>query len=182
MHTPRLAQSANLQNAAAQREAHGLAERLEQGELVTFSPCPFSLPSAEDSAFLFQQRLQSSKKHISYDPASGTISGFDFESGVQQSRLTSIMKTFALNTQEWLRKTLPRYASGWRPDRASFRPDEEATRKMRITARNDLLHIDAFPSRPSQGYRILRLYVNIHPTDHRVRSLHAALPSLPQVP
>ncbi len=31
-----------------------------------------------------------------------------------------------------------------------------------------MLHIDAFPSRPTEGYRILRLYVNIHPTDPRV--------------
>ena len=68
----------------------------------------------------------------------------------------------------WLAERLPRYAAGWQPDRASLRPEEEATRKLRLTARNDLLHFDAFPSRPSRGHRILRLYVNINPTDDRV--------------
>ena len=41
---------------------------------------------------------------------------------------------------------------------------------MRMTARNDLLHFDAFPSAPTRGHRILRLYVNINPTDDRVWS------------
>src|SRR5206468_886669 len=43
-----------------------------------------------------------------------------------------------------------------------------AVRKLRLTARNDLLHFDAFPSRPTRGYRILRLFVNVNPTDPRV--------------
>jgi hypothetical protein len=63
---------------------------------------------------------------------------------------------------------LPRYAFSWQPDRASLRPEEEAIRKLRLTARNDLLHFDAFPSRPTRGQRILRLYTNINPTDERV--------------
>src|SRR5262249_54559782 len=33
---------------------------------------------------------------------------------------------------------------------------------------NDLLHVDAFPSRPTNGYRILRLFVNVNPTEPRV--------------
>jgi hypothetical protein len=63
---------------------------------------------------------------------------------------------------------LPQYAARWQPDRASLRPQEEATRQLRVTARNDLLHFDAFPSRPTRGQRILRLYVNINLTDDRV--------------
>jgi hypothetical protein len=39
---------------------------------------------------------------------------------------------------------------------------------MRLTARNDLLHVDAFPSRPTRGYRILRLFANVNPTEPRI--------------
>jgi hypothetical protein len=63
---------------------------------------------------------------------------------------------------------LPRYAQGWILDRVSFRPVEEATRKLRHKARNDLLHVDAFPSRPTNGQRILRLFVNVNPVDSRI--------------
>jgi hypothetical protein len=39
---------------------------------------------------------------------------------------------------------------------------------LRLKARNDLLHVDAFPSRPTNGARILRLFVNINPTEPRI--------------
>jgi hypothetical protein len=146
----------------------GFAERLEHGELLTFSPCLFALPEGEDRVFLFDQRLHSSKKNISFSPDTDAVTGFAYQSDEQEDRLTSIMKTFALEAQAWLRTLLPNYARDWRLDRASYRPEEEATRKLRLTARNDLLHIDAFPSRPTQGYRILRLYVNIHLAEPRV--------------
>jgi hypothetical protein len=149
-------------------ESSGLAERLEWGELITFSPCPFALPEGDDRVFLFNQQLHSSKKNISYCPEADSVTGFAYQSDEQEDRLTSIMKNFARDAQAWLSTLLPGYARGWRLDRASYRPEEEATRKLRLTARNDLLHIDAFPSRPTQGYRILRLYVNIHLTEPRV--------------
>ena len=50
----------------------------------------------------------------------------------------------------------------------SFRPVEEATRRLRLTARNDLLHVDAFPSRPTQGWRILRVFANVNSSEPRV--------------
>jgi hypothetical protein len=126
------------------------------------------LPIGTERAFLFEQELHSSKKNISYDPETEELTGFAYHSDEQEDRLHGIMKAFARQARDWLRTVLPRYVPAWRPDRASFRPEEEATRKLRLSARNDLLHIDAFPSRPTLGYRILRLYVNIHLTDPRV--------------
>jgi hypothetical protein len=143
-------------------------ERLERGELLTFSPCPFALPEGKDRAFLFSQELHSSKKNISFDPVTEDLTGFAYNSDEQEDRLISIMRTFATAAQQWLGSLLPRYARDWHVDRATYRPEEEATRKLRLTARNDLLHVDAFPSRPTQGQRILRLYVNIHQTEPRI--------------
>jgi hypothetical protein len=145
-----------------------LAERLERGELLTFAPCPFALPEGKERSFLFEQALLSSKKNISYNPETETVTGFAYRSDEQKAQITGLLKTFSLKAQDWLRGVLPQYACGWRLDRVSYRPEEEATRKLRLTARNDLLHVDAFPSRPTKGYRILRLYVNIHATDPRV--------------
>ena len=36
-----------------------------------------------------------------------------------------------------------------------------------MRARNDLLHVDAFPTRPLHGSRILRFFTNINPTENR---------------
>src|SRR4029077_8426303 len=86
----------------------------------------------------------------------------------QAERLQYLLQNFSQQACDFLSALLPRYAQAWQPDRASLRAEEEAIRKLRLSARNDLLHFDAFPSRPTRGQRILRLYVNINPIDDRV--------------
>ena len=39
---------------------------------------------------------------------------------------------------------------------------------MPLHKRNDLLHVDAFPSRPTHGGRILRIFTNLNPSQPRV--------------
>jgi 3-deoxy-D-manno-oct-2-ulosonic acid (Kdo) hydroxylase len=148
---------------------HRLEERLERGDIVTFRPCPFALPSGNDLSFLMQQHLGSaSHKNISYNPADHAVTGFTWHTAEQTDRLQGLLRDFSEHAGDWLAQLLPGYAKSWQLDRASLRTEEEATRKLRLTARNDLLHFDAFPSRPARGHRILRCYVNINPTDDRV--------------
>jgi hypothetical protein len=59
------------------------------------------------------------------------------------------------------------YAPHWKLDYASFRPEEEQSRDLSLHKRNDLLHLDAFPTRPTRGGRILRCFTNINPTRTR---------------
>jgi hypothetical protein len=143
-----------------------LEEHLERGGIVTYPVCPFPLPAGDDRAFLLGQRLGRGHKNVSYDPASGTTAGF--QQGAEAERQRGLLASFSRTATDWLSRTLPRYARAWKLDRVSFRPEEEATRRLRQTARNDLLHVDAFPSRPSHGHRILRLFVNINPSEPRV--------------
>jgi hypothetical protein len=146
-----------------------LEKRLERGEVVHFPVCPFPLPGGEDRAFLLEQRLASrAHKNISYDPSTGKAAGFLHRSPQQAERLRSLLASFAEAATQWLGQTLPGYARSWQRDRVSFRPEEEATRKLRLKARNDLLHVDAFPSRPTRGYRILRLFANVNPKEPRI--------------
>jgi hypothetical protein len=58
---------------------------------------------------------------------------------------------------------LPIYRTGLVPARASFRPIEIETRPMPWRKDDTRLHIDAFPSLPIQGNRILRLFCNVNP-------------------
>jgi hypothetical protein len=146
-----------------------LEVRLERGEVIYYPVCPFALPDGADRRFLCDQRLGGrAHKNISFDPHTGQTAGYRKKSAEQEERLRELLATFARSATGWLANTLPGYARAWRLDRVSFRPEEEATRKLRLKARNDLLHIDAFPSRPTNGYRILRLFANINETEPRV--------------
>jgi len=146
-----------------------LAQRLERGEIGHFPQCPFAVPQGADLHFLLEQRLASrAHKNIGLDPNTGRTTGFCRRSSEQAKRLQEILQRFSRSATKWLADALPEYASAWKLDRVSYRPDEEATRKLRLKARNDLLHVDAFPTRPTNGQRILRLFVNINPSEPRV--------------
>jgi len=156
-----------------------LEERLEQGELMFYPRCPFALPEDNDRDFLFQQQLRAlTHKNINYDPLRNVAAGFVQTSAAQAERLRSLLAAFSRNVSAWLKQTLPGYQGGCQLDRATFRSEEEATRRLRHTARNDLLHIDAFPNRPTSGRRILRVYTNIHPIEARVWVTSDLLPQL----
>ncbi len=144
-------------------------ERLERSEVIYFPVCPFAVPESGDRRFLLEQELASSAhKNISYDPHSGRANGYRRQSDSQSERLRDMLASFSRNATSWLANALPHHASAWQLDRVSFRPEEEATRQLRLTARNDLLHVDAFPSRPTQGHRILRCFVNLNLSEPRI--------------
>jgi hypothetical protein len=149
-------------------EARSLEERLERCEIVYYPVCPFPLPEGDDRQFLYRQRVGRGHKNISYDPHSARLLGARTSSAADEARLHELLANFSRTATAWLARTLPAYARAWRLDRASLRPEEEATRRLRLTARNDLLHIDNYPTRPSHGWRLLRLYVNLNGSDPRV--------------
>jgi hypothetical protein len=154
-------------------------ERLERGEILFWPVAPFALPAGDDRAFLFEQNLAGvGRKHISHNPHTGETTGFAWRSAEEAERLKTVLSTFSRTVSAWLADVLPRYRGGCEADRASFRPEEEATRRLRLNARNDLLHVDAFPTRPARGRRILRVYANIHPTDPRIWATAEPLPQL----
>ncbi|HZY90270.1 MAG TPA: Kdo hydroxylase family protein [Gemmataceae bacterium] len=154
----------------AGEDAAGTPEqRLERGGVLLYPAAPFPLPAGDDLTFLLAQELGGRvHKNIGYDPATGRVSGFARRGGDQAERLRSIFAAFSAAATAWTARTFPRYAGGWELDRCSYRPQEEATRRLRQTARNDLLHVDAFPNRPSRGHRILRVFANINPRDPRI--------------
>lgn len=154
---------------AASTGCESPAERLERGEVLFYATAPFSLPQGADLDFLLQQELGSlAHKNISYNPGNGKVNGFVRRGDQQVEQLRDIFARFSQAATAWLAALLPQYSRGWKLDRASFRPQEEATRRLRAKARNDLLHVDAFPGRPSRGHRILRVFANINPREPRI--------------
>jgi hypothetical protein len=63
---------------------------------------------------------------------------------------------------------LPAYARTWEQGPVTLRNEEAATRSLRFSLREDLLHIDPFPAGGSRGRRLLRCFFNLNPTEPRV--------------
>jgi hypothetical protein len=150
---------------ASQREYQGL----EAGDILFFPIAP-PLVSADERAFLVTQRQSRAQihKNVSYRPAQDLLRGIDQSDAAQLERVHEIMRSFSTKAIAFASTYLRRYASQWKIDFASFRPIEEQGRKVSLHSRNDLLHFDNFPSRPSHGDRLLRLFVNINPERPRV--------------
>ena len=147
----------------------GLCERLERCEVVYYPVSPFALPQGDDQRFLLDQKLaRGSHKNISFDPYKDRLTNYHKHSPGQGARLRDLIRNFSRQATAWLSTVLPEYAAAWQLDRATLRPEEEATRRLRLTARNDLLHVDAFPTRPTNGRRILRLFANVNPSEPRI--------------
>lgn len=160
--------SIDLQNAGPD---YGLwlCEQLERGQILVLNPTPY-LPATDDCAFLREQRQTQSMSHknIAYKPRLQKMTGVDGSTTADAERLSRILAAFSDGALKTLARLLPHYARSWTVDYASFRPVEEAGRNLPMRHRNDLMHLDAFPTRPTHGGRILRAFTNIHPNVDRV--------------
>jgi hypothetical protein len=148
--------------------ARAYCERLEAGGILFFQDLPFQFP-AEDRDFLLAQRWSELRLHknVSYRPVGDVLRGF---SGHAENtrRLHAILRNYSARVIEFLGNFLSPYAGKWILDFASFRPLKEEGRDLPLHKRNDLLHVDAFPSRPTRGGRILRVFTNLNPGQPRV--------------
>lgn len=152
---------------------------LERNELDFWPTCPFVLPPAGELDFLRRQETSAyGHKDVSFDPVRRKLGGQKSPHPSDDRRLADLLIQFSDAATTWLTAVYPRYAAGLVRDRVTVRTEEEATRTLRLTARNDLLHIDNFPTRPSFGQRILRLFVNINPGDPRVWATSERFPEL----
>ena len=77
------------------------------------------------------------------------------------------MREYSRCALDFMERILPEYARAWKVDYASFRSIEERGRELPLTKRNDLLHVDAFPTRPVFGDLILRCFTNVNPEQSR---------------
>src|SRR5215212_2061575 len=142
---------------------------LETGDILYFPRTPFLLTAEERAILLAQKQVDASyHKNISYRPAQDRLKGVDQKDGVERERMHRVMRSYSERTIAFTASFLSRYAADWKVDFASFRPIEEEGRKVALRSRNDLIHIDSFPSRPSHGDRLLRIFTNVNPDRSRI--------------
>ena len=151
---------------ASPEQKRAWCAQLEAGDILYFPQSPVPLSPDDVSFLLGQQQTDSSlHKNIAYKPNVDRLSGFDAKtaSPAAVERLHAVMRRYSQSVVGFLTEFLAPYQANWRLDYASFRPQEEQGRDLPLRRRNDLLHTDAFPTRPTHGARILRFFNNIHP-------------------
>ncbi len=140
---------------------------LELGGILFFPDSPVEV-SADDRGFLLELDASDSTfhKNIAYRPGEGRLTGFSSSDPAKTDRLRAVLARYSDGAREFLSRLFPGYASAER-DYASYRPIEEAGRPLALRSRNDLLHVDSFPTRPTRGGRILRVFANLNPREPR---------------
>jgi hypothetical protein len=149
--------------------ARELCAHLEAGDIIFFPSTPFAFPD-DDIAFLLGRKQTGAAfhKNIAYRPLTDRVTGLDESAGPDKDRLRAILRAYSQRSAQFLDDFFSPYAGKWKLDFASFRPLEERGRPARLRARNDLPHVDAFPTRPTNGDRILRLFTNLNPAQNRI--------------
>lgn len=155
-----------------EERARAYCDLLERGKILFFREPPFSLP-IDDREFLLGQEWTEMRLHknISYRPNEDLLKGVHGNSETVR-RVHDTMRRYSASVVGFLKQFLAPYAGKWILDFASFRPFEEQRRGLPLHKRNDLLHVDAFPSRPTRGGRILRVFTNLNPAAARVWNIN----------
>jgi hypothetical protein len=153
--------------ATRESRSRWCCERLEHGDILLLPR--FAVVSEEEQRFLLGARQKGSAfvKNISYEPASGSLRGYA-QSGADARRLKQVLSDYSDRIHRAAAQMLMPYALRLQADFTSFRPLEEQGRRLRRRSRNDLIHVDSFPTRPALGRRLLRFFTNVHPAKPRV--------------
>ncbi|MEO8445535.1 MAG: Kdo hydroxylase family protein [Gammaproteobacteria bacterium] len=145
-----------------------LSDELEHGRIVYLPHCPVELPDEADLDVLRDQLGGAiTRKNVSYHPEADSISGLSSKSPLYPATyraLTDLRRRVA----EWTLQTMPALLRNADIGTCSFRPMEEAGRAIDAHKASELIHVDAGAYGATNGDRILRFLVNVHPTRDRV--------------
>jgi hypothetical protein len=132
---------------------------LEAGDVLYFPDLAFRL-AAEETQFLDASVSDGKAKNISLDPSTGKMQASSL-TGARAAALGAMIERFGASAASLLHALLP-YRNVERA-RTSYRPVQVEGRAYSKINDDRLLHVDAFPSRPMRGRRILRFFANVAP-------------------
>ena len=135
-------------------------DALEQGKVLYFPTLPFTL-TADEQTLLTPEVLEENVRNISL-AADNQLKGAAGDERTQ-ILLTKMFKRYRTQAEQLVHSLLPKYQGALRSAPTSYRPKKVEARKQSWRADDRRMHVDAFPSRPNRGERILRVFSNINP-------------------
>src|SRR6266404_105772 len=139
---------------------------LESGKIIFAPRLHFELSEAE-RRFLSPSYLDGKSKNLSYRPSTGALQG-THTTGAEREEMLRMLRRYHQQSTALVNALCPQYRERITPGFTSFRPAEIAGRHTSWRKDDTRLHVDAFPSRPLQGLRILRVFSNVNPTAPRL--------------
>jgi len=134
---------------------------LEAGKVLYFPRLGFEL-LPQEAGLLNPGVLSPKSRNISLD-AKGALRGANGEPATVQA-LAAMIGRFRAQSQQLIAALLPHYTGFLRLAPTSYRPMQVESRQQSWRADDRRLHVDAFPSRPNDGERILRVFTNVNPS------------------
>jgi hypothetical protein len=137
---------------------------LEGGGVLVLPHVAFEF-LADEQRFLSPQWSDGMAKNISLE---GTVLKGARGTPDDLTALARMIARFAASAADLVTALFPRYAPYVRRARTSFRPQPAVGRAVSWRKDDSRLHVDAFPSRPNHGERILRVFCNVNRAEDRV--------------
>ena len=139
------------------------ANALEHGKVLVFPGLSFSLAGAGRSV-LDPAIVKPGTKSVKYSPGKDAAWGMNPALGDEaRDAVTEVLKRYAACARALVDAYFPHYAAALETGNTSLRPVEAEGRIQSRRHDDRLLHVDAFPSRPNYGQRLLRVFCNINP-------------------
>ena len=134
---------------------------LEGGRVLWFPDMPFALKT-EERRLLDPAVGDAKAKNISLRAGTDELRGAS-ANAADASALRAMVMRFRDQAQALLDRLFPHYRGHLAAGNASFRPYAVAGRQRSWRQDDSRLHVDAFPSNPMRGQRLLRVFSNINP-------------------
>lgn len=138
-----------------------LLDAVEQGKVLYFPNLAFAIEGGE-RALLDPAIADPKRKNISLDPNGGALHGVLGDT-VTQSAVRALIARYQACARTLVDGLFPEYTGKLRVAPTSLRLHQVETRETSWRKDDSRLHVDAFPSRPNYGERILRVFTNVNP-------------------
>ena len=139
----------------------GVEAVVEEGSVLSFPHMPFALVESE-RRFLDERWADGKAKNISLRWPGGALRGAAGEAA-DLAALKALITRYADASEALASRLFPHYRGALRRGNTSLRPAQIADRATSWRQDDRRLHIDAFPSNPMQGTRLLRVFCNVNP-------------------
>ena len=140
--------------------SHDLEAALEAGHVLHWPQLAFALQPGEER-FLDPRWSDGKSKNISLR-AGGLLRGASGDAAELRA-LQAMIARYAAQSQQLVDRLFPHYRGRLRAGNASLRPFQVESRPSSWRQDDSRLHVDAFPSNPTQGVRLLRVFCNLNP-------------------
>lgn len=138
----------------------GVEAVVEAGAVLRFAQLPFVL-SGNEGRFLDPRWADGKAKNISLRWPGGAMRGAVGDAS-DLAGLQAMIDRYAEQSEAFALRLFPHYRGALRRGNTSFRPVNVVGRETSWRKDDSRLHIDAFPSNPMHGTRLLRVFCNVN--------------------